>query len=487
MCKNTLLRLIICVAFTACSNNSISKYVSDYALDSCPTNLDDAIFDTQVADSYSLPIIQSAMEYEKTQNDKIRRNILALTKLIRNKAPDPKDFPLLKKQISERIEKNLESFRAMQTCLEEGEIGGEYISKITTNETYEDMLTASRMIYSSHRQILNGELPQNITIQEGKVFFCSMDKYKNIALGKRQINSLIHALIATIEVLYNTNASAIKLNGLDVSEDSGIFTLAKLPRKLIVSNCWPKARNSTYIYSEKSNLAENYLMLIGTSYSGIKNKNTFSVGSQYNPWYVNSFKLSSNITPHYLLWSHRFFLKQGYIPANFANTLGSYNELISQFEPVEIKNNKYIQPGFLVVIRNFCNTSTQKEYIINGVDGVVGLVMDYDQASGNMIILTEYQNFTGTNKSGLGYDTISLKPGKILNKELHFFRPKNNTPSNANEEKEGVVNFSQESNTIQSSITNLPKRQDMLEQEGEKMIKPAGEKQPSKLLLSKME
>jgi len=444
--KNSIFINIIVALIALPSCSSVDKKISSFTKGYCQYKLNNNLFDIQVSENYNQPNVKIALNYEAKFNKQITQEIKSLLNLVKSHNISNIDFYDIKQKVTTRMKNEITFHKKLAEYLKNSDIEiykDEAVIEFIENYAVNDIHSGVIFLNKYYKNLLNGELPPSITLNQEKVYFC--DENQKIILGKKQLNGIFHLLLNIALELESSELYNLKLNGEKYKNTSIILSEIPLPRKFITSDIYPQMKNSKYL--SKTSNSSQVTFTIGTigydgMYSIMKTKYQNNPKFKNLPWYINAFQLNQEITPEFLLWSHRMFFKYDYIPAFFVNKLAIYESLIEKFNPIKIKNlKKDIKPGQLILVKNFSKTSVIKENIINGIDSLVGTVMDYDDATNTVIILTEHYN-SNNKKLGLGYDIISLQ-SSIANKGIFLFNPINSILSENLSEKNDY-NFNEE-------------------------------------------
>lgn len=447
--------LFLLLFITSCNYLTIKMLDSSY--EKCPYGIDNAFFEEVVSDSYDLKTIKLGMSYESMYNNKIRDEIIFLLDVIKKKEVKRIDYNSLRIEIVKKINNDINSMSVLSKYIskvKKTHYANQDIDSFIDGYVISDIKNAADIITKHFDNIIEGNLPNNFSISGERVYFCNKDK-SVIRIGSRNINALSYALLSTISYIYKKpikDIKELKMNGEKYTKSTSIAKLINLPKNFAIDEAYNEFRRSTYFYQDSNNYSGS-LLLIHPGYIGFDNiisdDDKKERPYQYSPWYVNAFKMNQDMDQDVLLWSHKFYTKDSYIPSFFFDRIATYEDLVSKFKPITIKNlKKDIRPGQIVLIKDFPSSSDSEQRLLDGYEGILVLIMDYDQKNQTILGLTEYSS-QNTDKVGLGYDVISIDSSMLTKRKLFLFEP-----FDLKETKESIIMPKNDDNILLESKLN---------------------------------
>lgn len=419
---------LILVFLTSCS--TVNNYVSHSALDSCPIKMDDEKFNERVSDSYDDRLIVSAMEYEKMINSRIVREIYEALDAIKAKQTHEENIESVATDVVKLMKSEIKNHKAIaeyikqSDSLDYGISSKDRVVNFIGKVSVENIERGISLFSKYKKDFILGSIPKSMILDGDRVYFCK--KEKNIISGDVDINAVLH-ILHSVYATIDQNGFKAKIKGKSFISSSYSFKVLPLPRKFVVSDAYLQTQNSIYV--DKLNNVNSYgFILANVAYDEIyefskKARKEFSDDIKYSPWYSQLFNINSRVNQERMLAFYRIKNGEDYIAANIANSIADYSDFITNFDTVKITNDKkQIKPGQIILFRDFVKTSTDVDQIVNGNDGTIGLIMDYDPIDKTALILTDREN-VGSKKVGLGFDVVSLN-SSIVNRKYFIFTPK---------------------------------------------------------------
>lgn len=419
----SFLCIVLCVACMRVLPKSLRVSLSNVLSGECKIRMNDDYFNASVQDSYDVPVIIAGMRYEAIYNTKLRYEISNIAQIIKSKSIPKEKIASLRVKVLKKMRSEIQYLTILSEYIRSAQdkyYDGQDLASFIQKSYIENIRDGMKMVDKYIAQLLVGDI--SYIAQSHRAFFCDQDVAK-ISISTNEFKAFLNAALAILSVLYD-NVTLDKLpslynKGISYSKNSYANHTLLLPKNFIASSAYNDVKNSMYFTKSGSSFG---FIIPSNSFIGLYLPNdTYQVAQlQYNPWYVNILSLWRDITPEFMVWSHRFYTKKGYVAVGFIDKMAEYNRFIDKMTPVLIKNPKRdIKPGYFFIKRIYNNCVGSS--CIDGSYGVTGIVMDYNPADDTIIVMSEYSNIQGGAKSGIGYEAYKYDTSEST--EYFFFKP----------------------------------------------------------------
>ena len=211
----------------------MDKKISSFTKGYCQYKLNNNLFDIQVSENYNEPNVKIALNYEAKFNKQITQEIKSLLNLVKSHNISNIDFYNIKQKVTTRMKNEIIFHKKLAEYLKNSDIEiykDEAIIEFIENYTVNDIHSGVIFLNKYYKNLLNGELPPSITLNQEKVYFC--DENQKTILGKKPLNGIFHLLLNIALELESSELYNLKLNGEKYKNTSIILSEIPLPRKL---------------------------------------------------------------------------------------------------------------------------------------------------------------------------------------------------------------------------------------------------------------